>query len=663
MASTRSLATTILARPDPKPGTSQASHIRLAFFCPADRPGKKKPMSTTAQRLIIDTERGTLIGTFSSVTGTTNPTFTLGDTCPIEIYLVKQFGSNSPYANIPFPSGSLVKCALGLINLQPTSGTWSIGYATDVAEDLAFDISAEDLEVALNALASITSAGGVSVAKVGSQFRISFETVGDKLSFYAGSNTLVPASDLQIQTLQQGGVSTNEVVMVNLAARPIALQTSFVDTPAISGYHSTNTYGYDGIARSGSYRIQLTYKQDTIKTVWTDAILTSSNTTQISQAIFQALVNTGWGNITGNATKNSWGVLVTQLEGNNWRVDITNPQFTTPVVQELPTIVALDTSETYPLEGKVADLGLNTVEAVAFLGTDESRRAVLEIEIDAGGEIQTILQAPCTLVGQVIYGGTFAPIPLETPISEAVANARFLRRDADQALDSSTKDQLWENLTGVTSPSGVDLVGALVGASAPSASNVYATVADLDTFDQSLNTTDSVQFAGTDAGVLTATSATVQGETKTVSFKIGDATNEYLAIDAAGVISTSSNANLGSVTITGSGMDTVYGFDSISYQGNIILTPLALNLPDGGGTASLSAFGGLAINDGIQAISVTSAGITFPDLTTQNTRTVRENQLNGSAFTVGGFDTVHYPNEVKVIDDQGNAWWVAARPA
>lgn len=644
---------------------------------------------STAQRLIIDTERSSLIGTFSSITGTTNPTFVLGDTCPVEIFLVKQYGNNSPLSNIPFPPGAVVRCAIGLINLQPTSGTWSVGYNGSIVTGLSHDISAEDLQTALNGVATISAAGGVTVDKVAAQYRLTWNTTGDKLSFYPGSNTLVPASDLQISTLQQGGGSTNEVVMLNLAARPISLETTFEDTNPVSGSFTSDTFTISGQPRSGGFRLQLSFKQDTVKTVWTDAILVSSNTTMMAQAIFQALVNVGWGTISGNATVNAWGVLVTELDGNSFRVDITNPQFTTPVVQIAPTIINIDVSEVTSLEGKTGVLSLNTVEAVAFLGTDESRRAILEVEVSSGDEAQTLLQANCTLVGQVIYAGTFSPIQLDTPMSEAVANNRFLRRDADQTLDSSTKNQMWENLVGVSSPAGEDIVGALVGAVTPSASNPFLTASEVDIFNQNLNTTDAVAFAGVNAGVLEASSATVSGETKTGSFKISDGTlPDKLFISTAGVITSTTSASFTSVNIPGpsSALDTVLSLDALSFQGNVVVSPSNLYLNDTVNSVSMGATGitftaeASIVIGGIATLTASSlnlqnlvpsttltldalAGIGFPDGTVQATRTVRENQVNGSGFSVGGFDTAHYPNEVKVIDDQGNAWWVAARPA
>lgn len=454
-------------------------------------------MATTAQRLIIDTEGGRLVGAFGPIAGVTQPSFVIGDSCPIELYLVRQPGVGQPLVSVPFPAGAVVRCAVGVVNTQPTSGSWSVTFDGDTATGLAFDISAQELEDALNDLASITSAGGVTVDKVGGQYRVSFVADGSRPAFTAGSNTLVPASDLQVTTLQEGGASTKEVVMLNLAVRPISLTSTFTDLPALGSSYTATGWSITGRVRSGSYRLQVTFEQDgDTSTVWTDSILYGSNTTQISQAIFNALVNAQWGNIQNNPTTNAWGLTTTELGDGGWRVDFTAPQFQTSVPVVSPTIVGIDITQLSPMPGKVGSLGLNTVEAVAFLDTQDSRRAVLEIEVEADGEIQTLLQTPCNVLGQVIYEGTFAPIPYDTPLTETVANARYVRRDAAQSPTAGELDVIWPNL-GV-SHDGSDVAAAISGASAPAAGNVFVTASQLP--NQSLNTTDSVTFVSISSG-------------------------------------------------------------------------------------------------------------------------------------------------------------------
>ena len=125
-------------------------------------------------------------------------------------------------------------------------------------------------------------------------------------------------------------------------------------------------------------------------------------------------------------------------------------------------------------------------------------------------------------------------------------------------------------------------------------------------FDQSLNTTDSVAFADLNIG---SSQFLVQPAFSTVSLTTG-----------------------WSLAIQGGGLDTTLTWDGLAI----------------GGTTGIS-------------LNALGAKITFPDATTLDTRPVQSHQANGSGFTTGGFNTVHYPHEVKVIAEDGNAYWVPAR--
>jgi hypothetical protein len=591
-------------------------------------------MATTAQRIIIDTEAGRLLGSFGGLTGVTNPNFILGDSCPLEIYLAGQQGIGGVMAPVPFPAGATIRVAVGLVNTQPTSGDWTLSYDGDETDPLAYDVSAATLQTELNALASVTSAGGLTVSQVGTQYRIAWNTTGAKDPFATGANTLVPASTPQVQTLQEGDGSTKEVVLLNLAVNPIGLTSTFTDTPAPVGSYSPTGYSLTGLVRGGSYKLEFSWEQDGDSyTTQTDSILSSANTQQISQAIFNALVNDGWGQITGNATTNAWGVNATQLDAGKWRLDFTAPQFTTAVPVVAPTVTDIITTDLEGYAGKVGVLGFNTVEAVAFLGNEASRNAILEVEIEDADGVQTLLQAPCTLEGQVIAGGVYASIPASTPLTEAVANNRFLRRDADQTLDSTSQNQLWENLTGVTSPTGVDLVAALTGAALPSASNVFATISDLSSsnpFNQSLNTTDDVEFAN-----ITTNGDLRVGDVASVNeLKIEDGTSTvFLTISASGAISTDADARFGSVTFYGTGQDTVFTHDSITFQNIETLNPSTLSLANGVNTLEVDA----------------ADGITFPDATVQTSAPVYSAATSIHSGGGGHIDANDYPDEIRIV--------------
>lgn len=459
-------------------------------------------MATTAQRLIVNVETGSLLPSFEGVVGTTQPRYTLGDTTPVEIYLVKSQGALGGVTQVPFPGGATVRMAVGVVNQQPTAGSWSLTWNGDTATGLAYNITPAALQTALNALASITAAGGVTVAAVGNHYQITFNSNGARVDFTAGDDTLTPAAQVGIVTLQQGGVSTKEVVLVNLAVSPIALSTSFTDVAAPSGAYSASAWNLAGGVRGGGYKLQLTFTQGaTTKTVWTDTIGLGLSLQDISQYIFNALVNAGWGSVSGNATTNAWGLRVSALDAYSWRVDFTQPNFTTPIAQSGPTIVGIDVTGLTALAGKQGELALATAEAVAYLGNESSKRAVLEIEVEAASDIQTVIQTPCELLGQVIVSGALAPLVGDTPLGETTANNRFVRRDVAQSPAAGDIDIIWPNL-GV-SHDGSDVAAAISGAVAPAAGNVFVTMSERNPFDQTLNTADTVDFGGAVIGGLT----------------------------------------------------------------------------------------------------------------------------------------------------------------
>lgn len=702
-------------------------------------------MATRATRLIVNLETGLLMPSTDGVAGATNPRFVLGDNVPIEIYLVQPSQSGAiPYFTIPFPAGSTVKAAIGSINKNPTDGQWFLSYDGDETEALDAEATATQVQTALNALASITAAGGVVVSKIGTQFNITFNNVGDRLEFISRDESLFPASVIQQQVLQEGSGSAAEVVLVNLAVRPIAYTDSFTSIDAPAGSYTANTFELSGNFKAGTFRLQLTWSDTESHTVWTDPIALNDSPTVISQKIFDALTFNGWGRdlvFARNAqrTTNNWGLSITNTNPNKWRADFVAPVYTNPegdienaykgnfrisyngdetfdlpwnasaatvqsalnaltsvtdeggltvgkdegklkrsayqnasdpptypynqqfiitwnqpgdrtafTVRSLslypttnplvevsqngtvelaevatialntfaseptvtgPEIVGIDITDLPALPGQKASLNLATAEAIAYLGTATSANATIEIQLEAGEEIQTICQTNCLIQGQVIADGAFAPQTLANALDETVANARFVRRDLEQSPTTGEQDYIWKNL-GVNNGEGAgnQIAAALSTANTPSSSNSFATLADLTGgYDQSLNTTDSVTFAG-------------------------------LNVSTSGIA-----LSTGSLAVQGSGADSYYTHDLITMQGVNVLTPSTLSLT--------GLLGSLTI-DG-------DSGITFPDTTIQETRVVREAQ----ATTATAINQTQYPSEVKVIDNTGTAYWIPARLA
>jgi len=705
-------------------------------------------MATRATRLIVNLETGQLLPSTDGVAGAINPRFVLGDNVPIEIYLVQPSQSGAvPYFTIPFPAGSTVKAAIGSINKNPSDGSWFLSYDGDETDALDAEATATQVQTELNALASITAIGGVTVSKVGTQFNITFNVVGDRLEFVSRDESLFPASVIQQQVLQEGSGSAAEVVLVNLAVRPIAYTDTFTSIDAPAGAYTANTFELSGNFKAGTYRLQLTWGDTESYTIWTDPIAVSDSPTVISQKIFDALTFNGWGRdifegqaALGQRTLNNWGLAITNTNPYKWRADFVAPDYTDPAgdiensykgnfrisydgdettdlpwnatatavqtalnllasvtagggltvgkdegklklspyqsytatpalpfnqqfiitwnlpgnktalsVRSLslyptcnplvtvtqngsgelaevatialntfrsnptvtgPEIVGIDISDLPALPGQKSSLSLGTAEAIAYLGTATAANATIEIQLEAGEEIQTICQTSCLIQGQVIADGAFAPQTLANALDETVANARFVRRDLNQSPTTGEQDFIWQNL-GVNNAEGAGnlIAAALSTANSPTSINSFATLSDIGglSFDQSLNTTDTPQFEG-------------------------------LTINTTGII-----LNANTYRVQGSGFDSAFGHDFVSMQSVNVLTPSTLSLS--------GLFGSLTAD--------ADTGITFIDSTIMETRVVREAQ----ATTAPGIDQTEYPSEVKVIDDTGTAYWIPARLA
>lgn len=580
-------------------------------------------MATRSLRLVIDTENGRLIPGFRSIVSSINPKFTVGDQVPVEVYLAKASAQTGfTLQEVPFPAGCVLRVALGEINQVPTAGNWNLSFGGDTTADLAHNATADQVETALNALASITAAGGVAVSKVGDAFSVEFNTVGARTPITGNAETLVPLSAVSVQTLQEGSASLREIVFVQVKVRPIALVETFSDigSPVIS--RTGQNYSIAGAVKAGSYTLTVTVGASSATTV---NIPFNAPASVIQDALSLALDNLNWDN-GGQAAP----VQVIQNESQSWSISYWDGG---------SYLTGVNGSNLVGFAGKTGTLSINTPEALAFIGSDATKTATLEVEIEVASERQTLVQTPAAISADVILAGAFEPTSLEEALSEAVANERYVRRDADQTLDTTSKNQIWENLLGSTATTGVNLVDAILAANAPSSSNALATIADIPpSFNQSLNTTDTVIFSA-----VSATSFNANGES-----------------DLSG-----------GIRMTGVGMDTTYKQDEIAFQGTTVLTPTTLALgstlldSSSGltGINYISVFSGTVVLD-LTGITLAATGvINFSDGSVQETRVVRENQANGSAFTVGGFDTVHYPYEVKVIDNTGVAYWVPARLA
>ncbi len=654
-------------------------------------------------KLWINAETGRLLSSGSSFISSSSPTFHAGDTISLELHLLAGAGvARAPY-EIPFPAGASVKVAVGTVAKNPLGGEWRLSVSSTETSDLPYNASASAVQTALNALSAVSTAGGVVVASLGGGYSITWNTVGTKPSILAGSDTLTPSSYESILVLQAGDVSTREIVFVELRQTPLALATTFapigspsVATSIVSGWNTVNQVirvNLINSPKSGFWTLTLVRGTNT----YISAIRVGASSGDVRTAITSSL--------SGSVDAGQVG-SVNQTDQNQYDIVLTR-NFTASV--DGTGLVASD--------ALVGDISFATSELIAFLGNLASESASLEVSVESAGNNAVLVQVGCTVANAVIASGAVGPVPIGTLLTETVANARFIRKDLVDAPSTATQDILWQNL-GVTTD-GSDTVAAINASSSPASGNPFLTVSDGDTryalvgsnpFDQDLNTTDNVEFASiSTTGFVFGTSSTgidivANGAKVRVSdpaagkvteyagtgitfqdatfqdsafipadyLTVTTAASTYLTITTAAstyALLSSFNQSLKTtdspsfVSITApvsSGGASPVNLDSsgITFNDSTLQTTAFIN--DGTATWSAASIDFIDIFSGTLNITA-GTGITFADTTVQNTRVVREIQANGSG--IGTSFTSHYPDEVKVIDDTGTAYWVPARLA
>lgn len=656
-------------------------------------------------RLWINAETGRLLVSSSSFVSAPTPVFYAGDTLPLELHLVAGAGvARVPY-EIPFPAGATIKVAVGTVATAPTGGQWRLSVSSTETADLAYNASASAVQTALNALSAVSTAGGVTVSTLGGGYSITWNTVGTKPPILAGSDTLTPASYESILTLQPGDVSTREIIFVELRQTPLALTTTFstigtasVSSTIVSAWNGTNKIvrvNLENSPKAGYWTMKLGGSP-------TMSFKVGAASSEIKSSAISQLLGTSFAGAVSDVISSG------------------QDQFDFVLSSDLAATV--NGSGLVSSDAVVGDISFATSELIAFLGSESTAAASLEISTEAAGQNTTYIQVACTVSNAVVAAGAIGPVPVGTLMTETVANSRFVRRDIVDAPSGATQDILWQNL-GVTLD-GSDTVDAINAAQAPASGNPFLTKSEGDstylaindplettkkwmvvwndatnTFATTEDTSSGFLFLdqgsdyqadfGAFAGYsdlpavrVTADGFTTWTELNGAGIRFPDGTQQdsegLTPADAASTYQTlagmSSYLTTSSASSTYqplSGMsaylttsDASSTYQTISGMSSYLTTTSAASTYLTITNASAIYAPVTDFDQGLKTYnSVTFNSVTFGDLTTQNTRVVREQQANGSGFSTGGFDTAHYPYEVKVIDDNGIAHWVPARLA
>ena len=400
----------------------------------------------SAIKLFINPRTGLAFGNFNGTSQITNPTVTLGDTARFEIYLVEDTGINSyPRQEVAFPGTPGIKIAVGPIDEAPQAGTWKVSFGGDTTAALAYNITAAALATALNGLASITAAGGVTVSKIGDNYNIVFNQNGARGDILTDGAALIPLSNATVANLQIGDSTRPQIALIHLQRTIAGLATSFTATPAsaitvasLSAWNGSRAVYRASISpdpKGGSF--SLAFDAATGTDVSSASIAVGASAIDVQNALnLAALVDK---------------VSVSQVGAYAYDITVTAEPGTNGLTASGAGLISFS--------GYVGELSLNTAEAISLLDGADFVSTNLEVEITSDSKTLTVLQIPCILKNAVIDAGSVQPLNLDSYLTQALADGRYARQ-ANNLSDLADISAARTNLS-VYSTSSVDTALAL----------------------------------------------------------------------------------------------------------------------------------------------------------------------------------------------------------
>lgn len=399
----------------------------------------------------VDATNNSLISGWNGLVRAKDPIFKQGDNVSVEIHWIKKTSFTEGITEeIPFPSGSIVRVAVGEIDASPKSGVWIIGFGTDFAN---IDISADGTTVntIVNSMPSVIAAGGVTVIIVnGSTYRITFNTNGAKVNFSSNCGTVYPSATGFTSKSRTGDDFTREVQSIKLKCIPVAYSDAFTDTPSATIETSiietrTTRLAFTDVPKGGYFTIS-------------DGTLTSGNISVFASStdVYSALLAAGMAN--------SLTIPITVNKVDMYAWDIYQG------ATSLKTF-SINTGGVISFSSKTGTIDFNTEEVEELLDSNNSINTNIEIEVSNGTVKHTIYQGKATIINDMIDSSTFNPSSLSSPASQTDLNAIEVRvtnlesnelvtnisnAQNNDVLAFNSSDSKWVNKSTLTTFTSVD---------------------------------------------------------------------------------------------------------------------------------------------------------------------------------------------------------------
>jgi len=387
-------------------------------------------MATNTIKLWIDAQKGFLYSDWQSNSGARNLTFLQGDTVQIELHLVRMSnGLNGLMEEVSFPDACTVRFAVGKIDSSPTSGSYTITYGGNTATVLATD-TASIIQTKLNALASITSAGGVACTQISpTMVQVDFLQVGSNTTFTLDASGCLPPSTSRVITMRAGNSTTKGSYILKVKQSPVAYQDVWTDSPM-------PMIGVQTLIANQSKRVSISPDPK------------SGSWTMLGTEDIQTQANANGGVVTSSM----WSNNVTQIFASDalaTDIGFTNFQYAVSKVDNYTWDFAIKSSGGSPPSGytmplsvagsgllgwksKVAYVSFNTAEIEYLLNGAGSVATNLEIQVsDGAGNNWTVLQTQCVINNDLIDASGFDALSFHESVPEApVDGNQYTRTNA-----------------------------------------------------------------------------------------------------------------------------------------------------------------------------------------------------------------------------------------
>lgn len=370
-------------------------------------------MSESSIALWINTETGSLLPNWNSFGSSSLPSIKQGDQVEFEVHWVKSDLSGQFMEEVTLPSTSVIKLAVGVATAVPTGGSFIYSFGGDSVV-IPYDATATSAGTLINSLASITSAGGVSVSLVNQRtFRVAFNNIGSRTSSTCDATGLVPSTNVYVSVISAGSGSSRAVHHLRPKVLPVAYSDSFTDTTApaitITAINSiTNRIKISPSPKVGTFSISNGTKT-------TGALSVNASASTILDALVSATIS--------NSTR-----TYSVAKSGDYSWDIYRTLGTTETL-------TVTSSGIIGFSSKTGVIDFNTLEVEDLLAGNSSVSAMLEIEYSYAGSRHTIYQGAVTIVNDLIEVANYNPIPFPALITEApIDSEQYVRKNSNWSI-------------------------------------------------------------------------------------------------------------------------------------------------------------------------------------------------------------------------------------